>query len=248
MPFADPERLRKPIADVANLDFREREQWAGDRPVNSRHGHDVIAAVKSRIGCIVSSGGLASHQRRSTVVVKVAICRGGPASGTVHHGHGRSHGNGIGRVINPYFRVQRFRDCVLLQKRQQSKGPADADLGCRLASRRKHSSVRFVIDERKPNCFKWFVHWVLLAASRAAFMVGRSKATSKPMMAITTRSSTSVNASRAGADLDRRGSPAHLICTGIVERQQYIQSPPNSSHPAFHQATTAGASVAVNSA
>src|SRR5262245_31566391 len=40
-----------------------------------------------------------------------------------------------------------------------------------------------------PSCFRVFWHWVRLAASRTFCTAGRSKATSTPMMAMTTRSS-----------------------------------------------------------
>jgi hypothetical protein len=47
-----------------------------------------------------------------------------------------------------------------------------------------------------PICFKLLVHWLLLAASRAAWTAGRSKAIKIPIIAITTSNSTNVNPAR----------------------------------------------------
>ena len=44
-----------------------------------------------------------------------------------------------------------------------------------------------------PSCFRLFMHWLFRAASRADSTAGKSMATKMPMIAITTRSSTSVN-------------------------------------------------------
>src|SRR5262245_24836587 len=49
----------------------------------------------------------------------------------------------------------------------------------------------------KPYCLRWLAHWMRRADSRAACTAGKSSATKTPMMAITTSSSTSVNAGRA---------------------------------------------------
>ena len=49
-----------------------------------------------------------------------------------------------------------------------------------------------------PPCATKFVHCVRRAASRAAWIAGSSSATKIPMIAITTSSSTSVNARIAG--------------------------------------------------
>src|SRR6187401_2819493 len=46
------------------------------------------------------------------------------------------------------------------------------------------------------SCFRLFVHFVRRADSRAACTAGNKSATSTPMMAMTTRSSTSVKAAR----------------------------------------------------
>ncbi len=47
-----------------------------------------------------------------------------------------------------------------------------------------------------PICLRLLAHWVRLAASRAAWTAGRSRASSTPMMAITTSSSISVKPRR----------------------------------------------------
>src|SRR5438067_128742 len=47
-----------------------------------------------------------------------------------------------------------------------------------------------------PNCLSWFVHFVRREASRAACTAGKSSATSTPIIAITTSSSTSVKPTR----------------------------------------------------
>ena len=44
-----------------------------------------------------------------------------------------------------------------------------------------------------PNCLRLLVHWMRRAASRADCTAGNSKAIKTAMMAITTRSSISVN-------------------------------------------------------
>src|SRR5262249_1835728 len=44
-----------------------------------------------------------------------------------------------------------------------------------------------------PICFRLFTHWIRRAASRADWTAGRSKAINRPMIAITTSNSISVN-------------------------------------------------------
>src|SRR5581483_3177030 len=53
-----------------------------------------------------------------------------------------------------------------------------------------------------PNCLRLLVHWARRAASRAAWTAGRSRAINTPMMAITTKSSISVNPGRRGRTAD----------------------------------------------
>ena len=53
----------------------------------------------------------------------------------------------------------------------------------------------------KTICFRLLVHCMRRAASRAAWTAGKSKLTRTPMMAITTNSSTSVNARRRLSDM-----------------------------------------------
>jgi len=70
----------------------------------------------------------------------------------------------------------------------------DVPNGSRLS--RPIGNVRFwscASTTARPTCLSWLPHWVRRAASRALCTAGRSRPTSVAMMAITTRSSTSVN-------------------------------------------------------
>src|SRR5687767_8889092 len=60
----------------------------------------------------------------------------------------------------------------------------------------RHLYVPSKLCIAKASCFRLFVHCVRRADSRAACTAGKSRAIKMPMMAITTKSSTSVNARR----------------------------------------------------
>ena len=66
--------------------------------------------------------------------------------------------------------------------------------------------VSSIIQAATASCRKLFEHWLRRAASRADWIAGSNSATRMPMIAITTRSSTSVEASAGDA---RPELPAH---------------------------------------
>ena len=129
------------------------------------------------------------------VVAAGRVCRHFFVAGAIHHGQRRLHDSRLGHVIVRQLKVVAVLKWLLLQIWQNLNGPVGkllhqpsdsklcpADRSCGL------------LQLSTPNAifFRLSMHWVRRTASRAACTAGNSRATKMPMMAITTKSSTSV--------------------------------------------------------